>query len=342
MTPTGRATGAALFAEEIQQGRVQQSYLPFDIWGLAQRFLNHFRPSAGMVMETEVWPNTVAACHTMGIPLGLANARLSDKTLRKSLRLKRLAQQTFDRFAWVAAQSEQDYQRLSELRTKSITITGNLKFDATPNEAQLEQGRAFKTAQNNPARLVIALASTREDEEVLLLTQLKSWLGTLAPQPLLLLIPRHPKRASELVKLLNELEFSFCQRSCGETPQANTQVYLCDSLGEMWFYYGASDIAVVGGGWLPYGGQNLIEPSMAGCAVVVGPHMFNFAHATSQALQSQAVIQCSSAQELTHALNGLLSSDKRHSLTAQARRFALAHAGATNAHMVLIERYLDP
>jgi 3-deoxy-D-manno-octulosonic-acid transferase len=217
-----------------------------------------------------------------------------------------------------------------------------LKFDATPNEAQLEQGRAFKTAQNNPARLVIALASTREDEEVLLLTQLKSWLGTLAPQPLLLLIPRHPKRASELVKLLSELEFIFCQRSCGETPQANTQVYLCDSLGEMWFYYGASDIAVVGGGWLPYGGQNLIEPSMAGCAVVVGPHMFNFAHATSQALQSQAVIQCSSAQELTHALNGLLSSDKRHSLTAQARRFALAHAGATNAHMVLIERYLDP
>jgi 3-deoxy-D-manno-octulosonic-acid transferase len=340
MTPTGRDTGAALFANQITQGRVQQCYLPYDILGLPQRFLNHFKPSAGMVMETEIWPNTVAACQGKGIPLGLANARMSAKTLRGSLRFKRLAQQTFNCFAWVAAQSEQDAQRLSQLCSKAITVTGNLKFEVSPDVAQMTQGTAFKIAQNTLGRSVIALASTREGEEALLLTQLKPWLSRLAQPPLLLLIPRHPKRAGELVGLLGAQGLRFCQRSKCETPTLETQVYLCDTLGEMWFYFGASNIAVVGGGWLPHGGQNLIEPCMAGCAVVVGPHMFNFTHATQQAVLANAVIQCASAQALSATLDGLMILEQRQTLLAQGTVFSHAHAGATGAHMALIEQGL--
>ncbi len=143
MTPTGRDTGAALFASEIAQGRVQQCYLPYDIWALPQRFLAHFKPCAGMIMETEVWPNLVTACRTANIPLGLANARMSEKTARRTHRFKQLAQQTFQQFAWIAAQSESDAQRLEQLSAGAVIITGNLKFDVTPDAAQLAQGKPW-------------------------------------------------------------------------------------------------------------------------------------------------------------------------------------------------------
>ncbi len=338
MTPTGRDTGAALFVNEIAQSRVQQCYLPYDIWGLPQRFLAHFKPCAGMMMETEIWPNLVTACKTNNIPLGLANARMSEKTTRRTQRLKRIAQQTFQQFSWIAAQSEMDAKRLAQLADDGvITITGNLKFDVIPNDAQLAHGKAFKQQQN---RSIIALASTREGEEAMLLSQLQPWLRQQINKPLILLIPRHPKRAAELTALLQSNSWQFCQRSMGETPTAQTELYLCDTLGEMWFYYGASDIALVGGGWLPHGGQNLIEPCMAGCAVITGAHMFNFAHATTQALQADAIVQCQTIAQLNGALDHLLHAPNRQVQVDNGLKFAKAHTGATQAHIALLNKYV--
>ncbi len=345
MTPTGRDAGAALFAAQIANRRVQQCYLPYDLASLSARFLKHFRPAQGIIVETEVWPNIVATCAQLGVPLGLANGRLSDKTLRTSLRFKALANPTYQAFTWVAAQSVADAARFERLRTKAITVTGNLKFDVTPDAQQLARGHAFKASQQ---RLCIALASTREGEEVLLLEQLQRWYtrqaktnaahakGAQTPLPLLLLIPRHPKRVSEILDTLQSQGWRYCQRSAGQTPQADTQVYVCDTLGEMWFYYGASDIAVVGGGWLPHGGQNLIEPCMAACAVVVGPHMFNFAHATQLAVQQNAVIQCSDVMQLSTALDDLNHAAARANYAAAGLAFAAQHTGAAKAHLALM------
>ena len=342
MTPTGRSIGALLFAQLISMQRVQQCYLPYDVAGLPERFLAHFRPVYGVFMETEIWPNHVAACGVMGIPLGLANARMSSNTLRKTQQMHTLACSTYNAFAWVAAQSGVDAQRFAHFRTKPITVIGNLKFDAQRNEAQWQQGQAFKrglsttNSANHSPRLTIALASTREGEELLLLTALKPLLASLAQPPLVLLIPRHPKRAGELIDVLKQLQLTFAQRSLGQIADEQTQVLLCDTLGEMWFYYGASDIAVVGGGWLAHGGQNLIEPCMAGCAVVVGEHMFNFAHATQLALDHGAVIQTDSTG-LNEQVAALFDATRRSALVERSLAFSAKHTGATQRHMALLK-----
>jgi 3-deoxy-D-manno-octulosonic-acid transferase len=337
MTPTGRDTGAVLFNNSIAAQKVQQCYLPYDIAGLPERFLKHFNPVYAVFMETELWPNCVAACTQANIPIGLANARMSEKTLRQSLWFLPLAQTTFNAFTWVAAQSSADAQRIAQLRSKPIAVTGNIKFDATPNQTQLEQGLVFKTSLDN--RLVIALASTREGEETLLLNALTPWLAAQTPPPLILLIPRHPKRAAELLALTASLKLTTAQRSLGQTPSVETQVYLGDTLGEIWFYYGASDIAMVGGGWQPLGGQNLIEPCMAGCATIVGPHMFNFSDATRLALDEQGIIQCD-IDSLSRHLESLLNKSVRLELARGGQLFAIKHAGATAKHLALVEETL--
>lgn len=336
MTPTGRDTGATLFAKEIADRRVQQCYLPYDVAHLGTAFLTHFRPVHGIMMETEVWPNIVAVCAALQIPLGLANGRMSEKTLKKTLRFKSLAQKTYQSFRWVAAQSEADAQHLAQLRSAPIAITGNLKFDASMNQPQWQQGQAFKTLH---ARTTLALASTREGEEALLLEALLPWLNKQPAPPLLLLIPRHPKRADALLTLLGGYGLRVAQRSVQQAPDPLTQVYLCDTLGEMWFYYGASDIAVIGGGWLALGGQNLIEPCMAGCVTVVGPYMFNFADATRLALADSAIIQTELAL-LTQHLDRLLVDSERRKFAKHGQQFAKHHVGATAKHVSLIDANL--
>jgi 3-deoxy-D-manno-octulosonic-acid transferase len=338
MTPTGRETGSSLFGKEIAQHKVQQCYLPYDLAGLPEKFLCHFQPKLGMILETEIWPNLIHACKIKGVPLGLANARLSDKSLTKMLRFPLLAQESFNGFTWVAAQSEHDALRLKKFRNTAITVSGNLKFDVPINDAMLLKGGQFKALQQN--RLTISLASTREGEELMLLEILLEWAKSQQIPPLFMLIPRHPKRAAELRELLKLLGCDFAQRSLGQLPTAQTQVYLGDTLGEMWFYLGASHITIMGGGWLPLGGQNLIEPCMAGSATIVGPHMFNFLHATELALLEKSIIQCSLAHLPMH-LDTLMVQSKRDTLTSNGKQFARKQIGSTAKHVAIAKRYLE-
>ena len=340
MTPTGRDTGRALFAGHIAAQRVVQCYLPYDLAGLTQRFLRHFKPQLGILMETEVWPNLVASCAASGVPIGLANGRLSEKSLRKALRFSGLAQSTYAKLSFLAAQSTLDAQRFMQVCPRNVSIVGNLKFDVHANDAQLESGKAFQSSvQRTSQRHIVALASTREGEERLLLTTLKPWLAAQTCPPLLLLVPRHPKRASEIAALLNELGLSFAQRSLAQPCTTQTQVYLADTLGEMWFYYGASTVAIVGGGWANLGGQNLIEPCMAGCAVIVGPNMFNFAAITQAALAQGAALQCDGVADLNKALD--LAMEQQTVFASAGKVFATAHAGSTAKHLDLIATHIQ-
>jgi 3-deoxy-D-manno-octulosonic-acid transferase len=320
MTPTGRQTGAQLFTDTVIQ-----AYLPYDYPRAIARFLDHFRPSVGLLIETEVWPNLVHACASRGIPLHLVNARLSEKSLRRYLRVERLAREAFGGLAGVAAQSRADAARLHVLGATRVSVTGNLKFDVVPQPQQLELGALWRAAYGD--RPVLLAASTREGEEALILD---AWNELAPPEALLVIVPRHPQRFDEVARLLEQRGIAYVRRSSTCDVSRETRVVLGDSLGEMTGYYAACDVALIGGSLLPFGGQNLIEACAVGRPVLLGPHTFNFSDAAAQAIEAGAALRGDNAAVLVHMARALLSD--RAALARMGERalaFSRAHQGAT-------------
>lgn len=346
-TPTGRATGRELFAAHT--GRVVQAYLPYDLpWAVAL-FLRRTRPSFGILMETEIWPNLYAAAARRGIPLFLVNARMSEKSAAGYARLGRLTQRTLQHLTAIAAQTQADAARLAELGAGRITVCGNLKFDVAP-----PVDTAARTAELRALfgpRPVWVAASTRESdgesEEALIV---EAWLQALealeAPPganmadpvpPLLVIVPRHPQRFAAVAALLTARGVRFVRRSEGRAADATTQVVLGDSMGEMAAYYGASDLAFIGGSLLPLGGQNLIEAAAAGCPVLIGPHSFNFEAVTEAALAAGAALRVANAKVLVQEVTALCADpERRAAMRAAGRTFTEQHRGATARTLALL------
>ena len=317
-TAAGRETLRQLYGDSIEA-----SFVPYDLPSAVQRFLGYFRPRLGVIMETEVWPNLIHACAAGGIPLVLANARMSEKSARGYARLSSLTRPAFAALAAVCAQSAPDAERLRSLGAVRVQVSGNLKFDATPNPAQLAAGRAWREALGRP---VVLLASTREGEEKLLFR----YLDLLSPEVLLLVVPRHPQRFDEVAQLAQS------RRTRNPVPAATDRVHLGDTMGEMAFYFAAADVAVIGGSFLPLGGQNLIESLAAGTPVVVGPHMFNFSEATALALEAGAAIQASDPRAAMASASALLGDEKRRRAMAEAgKKFCEAHRGAAQRQLAV-------
>jgi 3-deoxy-D-manno-octulosonic-acid transferase len=305
------------------------AYLPYDLPGAVGGFLEHFQPRLGVLMETELWPNLLAACAARGVPVLLANARMSEKSARRYARWPALTRETLGRLAGVCAQSEADAARLRSLGAQRVEVTGNLKFDAALDPAQLAAGRAWREQVGRP---VLLLASTREGEEELLLKEA----GQATAPPLIVVVPRHPRRFDEVAQLAQ------ARRSVQPLPGAETKVYLGDTMGEMAFYYAACDVAVIGGSFLPLGGQNLIEALAAGAPVVIGPSMFNFAEATRLALAARAAVQAGdAASALREAMRLLGDPARRAEMAAAGIRLCEAHRGATARHLAICRRLLS-
>ncbi len=317
-TATGREEGAKL----LRPGDVQ-AWLPWDTLGATKRFLSHFKPRMGIVMETEVWPSLCASAQRAGVPLVLANARLSAVSLRKAQRMAWLARPAYSSFAQVCAQTQLDAERLATAGARHITVQGNIKFDATLPADQIAQGRAWRAAL---ARPVVMLASSREGEEAMFIQEIKQFSdvdiskfainnvvnlmnkeatasdterGGQAARVQWLIVPRHPQRFDEVAALLAAAGLSVSRRSQWQSAPGSTgavtpepaDVWLGDSLGEMALYYALADCALLGGSFAPLGGQNLIEAIAAGCPVVMGPHTFNFADAATTALDHGAALR---------------------------------------------------
>ena len=330
MTPTGRAAG-----QEVYGDNVTQAYLPYDMPVTVDRFFRHFFPQFGVLMETEVWPNLLAAAQRHAVPVMLANARLSARSARGYGRIKSLVRPAFAAFKAVAAQTPQDAQRLSALGVSTAEVCGNLKFDVTPAEDKLALGRHWRALLGN--RQVWLAASTREGEEQLILA---AWRVLAMPEAILVLVPRHPQRFAEVAALLTAEDISFVRRSLG-LLNAATQVWLGDSMGEMAAYYAMADLAFIGGSLLPLGGQNLIEAAACGCPVLVGPHTFNFTQATEDAIAAGTAQRVLDADALGRQLRFLFSSpDQLAGMRKSAVNFAAAHRGATAKTVALIERAL--
>jgi 3-deoxy-D-manno-octulosonic-acid transferase len=288
-----------------------------------RRFLAHFRPRCGLLVETEIWPNLLAACRRSGVPVVLANARMSEKSARAYRRLLGLARPALASLSLACAQTEGDAARLRALGARRVEVTGNLKFDTTPDVEKQASGRAWRARL---ARPVLLLASTREGEEKLLLEALPAWDGAL----LVLVVPRHARRFDEVAAL------SQSRRSRTPDPARNDRVHLGDSMGEMDFYYAAADVAVIGGSFVPRGGQNLIEACAAGVPVVFGPSMFNFSEAARLALAAGAARRADSASAAMREVTALLADSRARAAMGEAgRKLCEAHRGATRRHLDL-------
>lgn len=329
MTPTGRETAETLFGADVVN-----VYLPYDHPGAVKRFLNHFQPRAGLLMETEIWPNLIQACRASRLPIYLVNARLSEKSFARYQRFLSLSRESVSGLTAIAAQSDDDARRLAVLGATSIQVTGSIKFDVTPPPVQLERGRDWRS-EFGAERAVLLAASTREGEEALLLDVL----ATIdVPGLLTVMVPRHPQRFDEVAHMLQARGVAFQRRSDGTAVSASTQVLLGDSMGEMFAYYAASDVVFVGGSLLPFGSHNLIEPCAAGKPVLVGPSTYNFSEAAELAVQAGAAIQVPDAATLAREAGRLLgdaSAAERMSRAALA--FATTHRGATNKVMEMLK-----
>ena len=331
MTPTGRATGSELMAK--YGPRLLQTYLPYDLPDACGRFLNHFKPRLGLLMETELWPNLIAAAKQRNIPISLINARLSARSQRGYQRFSPLIRPALEALRTVAAQTPGDAERLSAIGATQVRVLGNLKFDVTPSSEKQQQGRQWR--QSLGTRPVWLFASSREGEEAMLLDALRRIKNA---DFLLVLVPRHPQRFSEVAALLAARQLSFCRRSEGAFPSHETEVWLGDSMGEMPAYYALADLALMGGTLQPYGGQNLIEAAACACPVLVGPHSFNFAQATEDSIACGAARRIADADGAVAAAVSLLN-DKAvlQKMRDAASGFSQSHRGATARTLSLIK-----
>ena len=327
-TATGREAGRAL----LQDGDLQ-TWLPYDTPGAVRRFLKLHRPQVGVLMETEVWPNLQHEAHRAGVPMVLANARLSEKSLRQGLRVGALMRPAAQAMSLCLAQTPEDAERLVRMGAPQVRVAGNVKFDMTPAAPLLTLGRAWQAASVRP--LVLA-ASTREGEEPGLLA---AWQTACASQPSderrprLWIVPRHPQRFDEVANLVREAGFSLSRRSAWPQgqPDAAAQsadVWLGDSMGEMPAYYAAARVALLGGSFAPLGGQNLIEAAACGCPVVMGPSTFNFAEAAALSEQAGAALRVADwAEGVAQALR-VCEPAVQGPMSARALTFAQTHRGA--------------
>ncbi len=324
-TATGRAAGA-----ELLRAGDAQAWLPLDTPGAVRRFLLTQQPAVGVLMETEVWPNLLFEARAAGVPLVLANARLSARSQAKGDRLAPLMRPAMACFTAVLAQTEADAQRLRASGAPAVQVMGNLKFDMALPPALLAQGQSWRQALGRP---VVLMSSSREGEEVPLLA---AWAALPSPRPLLLLVPRHPQRFDAVAALVLAAGLTLQRRSAwgaglaGQPPAvaAYADVVLGDSLGEMPLYYAAADVALLGGSFAPLGGQNLIEAAACGCPLLMGPHTYNFAQAAELSLAAGAAERLPDISAAVARAVALCASPQRPAMGQRALAFAAQHRGA--------------
>lgn len=342
-TPTGRDASEALFGNNVQR-----VYLPYDLPFAVNKFLAHFNPKIGLILETELWFNLIAACKQRKIPLLLLNARLSEKSANGYAKLGQLAREGLQNLSAIAAQTEQDSARLQTLGASNVNVAGNLKFDVKPpvwaaTEAQKLRDNLGKN------RTIFLAASTREGEEALILDAVKDL------DVLTVIVPRHPQRFEFIKYLLKKNNINFMWRAdlqacsypdergevAAKTVPHNCKFLIGNSMGEMFTYYGACDFTFIGGSLLPFGGQNLIEAATMAKPILIGPHTFNFAEASKHALAAGAALQVENAASLKEKILELSNNQALRKQMAKAGLdFSAASAGATARLMQLIAHYL--
>ena len=352
-TATGRAAGKAL----LRQGDVQV-WQPWDTRAVVEDFFTHFKPRLALLLETEVWPAWVAAANQRRIPMVLVNGRLSEKSLQQALRWSPLAVPAYAGLTAVWAQTALDAERFRQLDVTTVSVLGNLKFDAAPSISQQAAGQAWR---GELRQRVVMLASSREGEEALFIEQIKAAgqqiRAQTAPETIAtnpsnttkwLIVPRHPQRFDEVAALVLRSGLKLSRRSSWlgspfhDTDAMLADVWLGDSLGEMPLYYALSSVALLGGSFEKLGGQNLIEAAACGCPVMMGPHTFNFSEAAEQSEAAGAAQRFPSmAGAVKAALDLVSNSPAQQRMSQAALAFAASHQGAAGRTALALGPYLN-
>ena len=327
-TATGREAGRDLLQKLGRDGDAQ-AWLPYDRRDAVRRFLLHWQPAVGVLMETEVWPGLQAEAARFRLPMVLANARLSERSLRRGMRFAALLRPAARRLNLALAQTDPDAERIRAMGAPRVEVMGNLKYDMQPDAALIARGRAWRERLGRP---VLLAAVFREGEEQMLLDAWKA-LRVYGPRPLLVIVPRHPQRFDEVAELVQATGLRLARRSTWQDLPPDEALaadcWLGDSMREMPLYYGLADAALLGGSYAKLGGQNLIEAAACGCPIVMGPHTFNFAEASALAESAGAALRAADIEQaLTQALRLCEAPSEQQAMARRALAFAAQHRGA--------------
>ena len=337
MTPTGAVRVKTAFGD-----RVHHVYVPYDVPSAMQRFLTAMKPKLGIIMETELWPNLLHACHQKKIPVCLINARLSVKSAAGYARIASMTRVMLQQLDWIAAHGEADANRFIALgaSTDRMLVTGNIKFDLELPPQLMEKSEALRT-QLGASRFIWIAASTHEGEETIVL-EAHQRIRVKNPEAILILVPRHPDRFDSIYQLCAQ-QFVTTRRSNARANQAEAAVYLGDTMGELLLMFGAADVAFIGGSLIPRGGHNMLEPGALGKPILTGPHLFNFAEISNMFVAAGALTKVSDSQSLADQVLMLMQHpEERARMGEHARQVVEANRGALAKQMALLTTYLEP
>ncbi|MEO3431187.1 3-deoxy-D-manno-octulosonic acid transferase [Pelagibius sp. CAU 1746] len=331
LVTTGTVTSARLMAERLPEGVIHQ-FVPVDLPSAVNRFLGHWHPEVGLIIESEFWPNLLRKAAWRGTRLVLLNGRISPGSYRGWRRARPVIAELLSKFSLVLARSPEDHEHLAALGAGNVACPGNLKAAAAPLSADPETLARLEAALAGRARWLAASTHPGEDR---MAGEIHQALRDRLPRLLTLLAPRHPNRAEEIRRELETLGLNVAQRSLGEAIEPGIDVYLADSIGEMGLWYRLAEVVFVGGSLVPHGGQNVLEPAKLDCAILSGPHTANFARMAADMATAGALRQVDSAAALTAAVAELQeNAELRHGMIAAARSYADGQAG-------VLERTMD-
>jgi len=337
MTPTGSERVKSLFLDSVAH-----CYLPYDLPLLIKRFFDRTHPALAIIMETEIWPNILMECQKREIPLILANARMSARSARGYQRIASFTKTVLQTLPLIAAQSEDDRQRFIQLGAdpQRVHAIGNLKFEVKLPASLSEECEVMRQLWD-PSRPVWVAASTHEGEEEIIL-KASQLIRDYFPTLLLILVPRHPERFDRVFMLSQRSGLNTLRRSEQRHCVAETQVLIGDTMGELPLFYGASDLAFIGGTLVAHGGQNLLEPAALGRAIITGPHYFNFHEISKQFLKSGAALEINDAQSLATTVIMLLKDPEKRACMGEAGQKLIAESqGASKRLVDLINTHIS-
>lgn len=334
-TATGSARAHALFGDSVLH-----SYNPYDLGVFVARFLNALNPVLCVIMETELWPNMVHQCAARGIPVVIANARLSAKSAAGYQKMARLSHQMMQQVHTIAAQNAQDGARFTTLGlpAEKLAITGSIKFDITLNDDVLKQAKALKKMLSNEGEhpLWIAASTHRGEDEIILLAHQR--LRQRHPSARLILVPRHPERFDSIYQLCCDSNMTTVRRSEGSVPE-KWDIMLGDTMGELLLLLGATDMAFIGGSLVPNGGHNMLEAAVWRLPILTGPHLFNFQEISDLLIQAGGMSVIADGKSLANQLTLWLDEPAQRSQVGDAALSVVeANRGALNKLLNSIEK----
>lgn len=336
---TVTVTSARIAASRLPEGAIHQ-FVPLDTPSFVKRFLDHWRPSMALFIESEIWPNLIMDADRRRIPVALLNARLSDRSFKRWLKLRGLSRPLFSRFAVVLAQSDALAKRIVQLGAPRVIPAGNLKFDSPP--LSVDHGELARLRTEIGGRRVFLAASTHPGEEALI-AEVHETLSASDPDHLTIMAPRHPERGADIAELIRARGLTCGLRSTGARPESGVDVYIADTLGELGVFYALAPFALIGGSLTPTGGHNPIEAVQLGCGVITGPHWHNFPEVYQALAEAGGCRFVTSPEDLSQTARALYEDQASLALMkAHAKTTIEMLGGALGRTMTALEPYLPP